>query len=176
MFAFIVQCMPRINWALMRVWISTANGRTQFPSHCLGATLEPSLSHDHPSLPNLHILCPFRFSTHSTYHTSDKYLVHTHPLTMHLIPTLLLSCSIATTLAAVASQPITPHDLIPELIHPAELDKRRGCTGHRLQEDVCKGKQLGPRMNSAHNWYARSFSIALDSVLNFGRGTSMADV
>jgi hypothetical protein len=32
------------------------------------------------------------------------------------------------------------------------LEKRKGCTGHREQGDVCKGRLL-VKINSRHNWY-----------------------
>jgi hypothetical protein len=31
------------------------------------------------------------------------------------------------------------------------LEKRKGCSGHRLNSDRCEGKKLFP-MNSFHNW------------------------
>ena len=42
---------------------------------------------------------------------------------------------------------------------PAEsfdLEKRRSCSGHRKNNEVCQGNFIA-RMNSRHNWYAYSY-------------------
>ena len=38
------------------------------------------------------------------------------------------------------------------------LEKRRGCSGHRLNSDRCEGKKLFP-MNSFHNWWVLTVNL-----------------